>query len=159
VRADELRERQARALRLHVPQRDVEGRQRLDREAASADRRTGPQQLRVDLLDVARILAEEIRRDFLRVRVDAGTARAFRVRKAHALEAITRADLGEDEGNFRERLLPSREHLRIAHRLLEGQDRVRNLDAVDAIGHLARRGTGHLVHGLDCLTTKEKSLT
>jgi len=43
--------------------------------------------------------------------------------------------------------------LRVASPVREGQDRIRNPDSVDAIGHLARPRDGHLGHVARCLTT------
>jgi hypothetical protein len=61
ISAEQLGQRQAGALCLQVVERDVEGADRLCRQAAAADRCASPAQLVPQLRDVARILAEQRR--------------------------------------------------------------------------------------------------
>jgi hypothetical protein len=77
VGAEQLGERQAGAPGLQVVEGDVEGTDRLRRQAAAADRGAGPAELVPQLGDVARVLAEQRRRDLLRMRELAGPPARF----------------------------------------------------------------------------------
>ena len=59
MRAEQLGQRQTGPLRLQIPQRDVDRRDRLRRHAGPPDRRARPEQLVVHLRDVRRILADK----------------------------------------------------------------------------------------------------
>ena len=65
VRAQQLGQRQAGAPRLQVVQRHVEGADGLRRQAAAAHRGAGPAQLVPQPGDVARVFADQRRRDLL----------------------------------------------------------------------------------------------
>ena len=60
VRAEELGQREAGALGLQVPQRDVERGDGLGGDAAATDRGAGPEQLGPEPADVVRVLAEQL---------------------------------------------------------------------------------------------------
>src|SRR5207247_10701896 len=90
MRAQQLGQRQAGALGLQVPQRDVEGGDRLRREAAAADRRAGPAELVPQARDVVRVFADQVRRDLLRVHELPRAAGALRVREADAAVTLLR---------------------------------------------------------------------
>ena len=124
---------------LEVPQRDVERRDRLRRQAAAPHRRAGPEQLGPQPLDVVRILADQLGRDLVRVRVHARAAGPLRVAEADPFVAVAGRDLGEQERDFGERLLPTGQHLGVAYRRGERQHHVRERDGGDPIRH-RRRG-------------------
>ena len=133
LRAQQLGQRQAGALGFQVPQGDVKGRDGLRREAAAAHAGTGPQQLGEQARDVVRVLTDQVGRQFLGVRVHAGAAGALGVAKADAFVAIARADLGKDEGDLGQRLLPPGQHLGVADRCRQRQGGQRQLDPVNAV--------------------------
>ena len=91
VGAEQLGQRQPGALGLQVVQGHVEGADRLRRHAAAADRRARPAQLVPELGDVARVFADQRRRDLLGVRELAGAAGALRVAEAQAFMAVRRS--------------------------------------------------------------------
>ena len=135
VRAEQLGQRQVGALGLEVPQGDVEGRDRLGRDAGPADRGAGPHQRLVDLRDVVRVLADGDLGDLLEVRELRLATRTLGVGEAHARQALLGRDLDEQQHGLGERLLPPGEHLGVADRVGDGQHDVGESEAVDLVGH------------------------
>ena len=88
VRAEQLGQRQAGALGLEVPQRDVERGDGLGGHAAAADRGAGPDQLGPELADVVGVLADQHVGDLLGVRELGRAAGALGVAEADALVAV-----------------------------------------------------------------------
>ncbi len=138
LRAEQLGQRQARAARLQVPQRDVEGADRLRRHAAAPDRGAGPAQLVPQPRDIAGVFAEQRRRQLAGVGVLAGTAGALRIAEAHSLAAVRRRDFGEQDRDLGHRLLAARQHLGVADRGGQRQIATGQTDPGDAVG-----GGGH----------------
>src|SRR4030095_6060650 len=99
MRTEQLGKRQFGALGLHVPQRDVERRDRLRREAAATDRSAGPHELVPQPGNVVRILAKQLRRNLARVRELPGSTRSLRIREADSLVTFPALDFGEEEGD------------------------------------------------------------
>jgi hypothetical protein len=121
MRAQQLGQRQARALRLEVVERDVDRCQCLRRDPGAAHGRAGPQEPRVELLDVVGVLADRRAGDLLRVRVLRGSAGPLRVAEAHAFVALLGADLCEQEHDLGHGTLPAREDLRVGDGGGEGE--------------------------------------
>src|SRR6185437_15197857 len=90
--AEQLSQRQPGSLGLEVPQRDVDGRDRLRGEPAAPHRGARPDELGPDPLDVARVLAEEFGSDLPGVGVQAGAAGPLGVAVADTLVAGLGAD-------------------------------------------------------------------
>jgi hypothetical protein len=133
VGAEQLGQREIGPLRLQVPERDVDRRDRLRRDSGSADRRAGPEQLVVHLADVRRVLADQPRRDFLRMRVLRRTAGPLGVAEPDPALLLLGRDLREQEHDLGHRPLPPGQHLRVADRLIERKNHGRELHLADAI--------------------------
>ena len=137
VRAQQLGQRQLGAARLAVPQRDVERGDGLGGQAAAADRGAGPDQLVPDPGDVVRVFAEQGRRDLAGVGIQARTAGTFAVAEAAARLAFAGLDLGEQQRDLGQRLLPAGQHLGVGDRRGQRQQHQRQADPGNAIlaGH------------------------
>ena len=131
--ADQLGQRQPGALGLQVPQRDVDGRDRLDRDAGAAHGGAGPQQLDAQAVDVAGVLANEVARDLLGVRELGGAARALGVAEADAGDAVGGLQLAEEEVDLGHGLLPAGEDLGVGDLVLEREHDVRQRNARDPV--------------------------
>ena len=73
-----------------------------------------------DATDVEGVLADEERRQLLRMREERGPAGTLAVAEADALEAVGGQDARDDHVDLAERTLASGRHLRVGHRLLQG---------------------------------------
>ena len=118
VGAEQLGQRQARALGLQVPQRDVDRGDRLGRRARCGPTDAPAQSSLVhSLRDVVRVLADQVGRDLLGMRVLRRAAGPLGVAEADALRGRRSVrDLGEQEGDLGHRLLPAGQHLGVADR-------------------------------------------
>ena len=133
VGADQLGQRQPGALGLQVPQRDVDGRDRLDRNAGAADGGARPQQLDAQAVDVAGVLTDEVVGDLSGVRELGGTARALGIAEADAGAALDGLQLAEEEMDLGHGLLATGEDLGVGDLVLEREHDVRQRDARDPV--------------------------
>jgi hypothetical protein len=131
--AEQLGQRQAGAARLEVPQGDVERRDGLGGDAGPADRGARPEQRLVDLRDVGRILADGGLGDLLEMGVLRRPARSLGVAEPHALQALLRRDLDEQQDRVGQRLLPAGEHLGVADGRGELENDVGELQVLDGV--------------------------
>jgi hypothetical protein len=154
VGAQQLGHRQAGAPGLEVPQRDVEGGDRLRRQAAAADAGAGPDELVPQSRDVVRVFAEQVRCDLLGMHELPRPAGALAVREADAAVAFPGLHFGEQEGDLGQRLLPAGQHLGVADRRGQRQEHQRQPDPLDAVGaglagrKAGRRRVGGDAHGV-----------
>ena len=135
VGADELGQRKPGPSCLEVPQRDVQCGDRLGGHARSADRCACPQQRLVDAVDIGRVCPDRGVGHLGEVGELGPSARALRVAEAHALQALFRGDLGEQEHGLGQRLLPAGEHLGVADRVGQREDDMGKRDVANAVGH------------------------
>ena len=133
MRAEQFGQREASALRLQVPQRDVEGADRLRRQAASAHRSAGPRELVPEPGDVARVFTDQRRSDLFGVRELSRTTGAFRVAESQTLVTVSGLDLREQNRDLGHRLLAAGQHLGVADRRGERQVAGRHANPCDAV--------------------------
>ncbi|MNL57250.1 hypothetical protein D3C87_1807970 [compost metagenome] len=72
--------------------------------------------------------------DFLCMLILSRPAGAFGIAEANAAVTVLRLDFSEEERHFRQRLLSSGEHFRIADRRLQWQEDRRQLDPGNTVG-------------------------
>ena len=133
VRTKQFGHRQAGALGLEVPQRDVDGGDGLGGHPAAPDGGAGPDEFGPDLGDIAGILTDENGGDLLGVGELGGAAGALGVAEADPFVAAFGADLGEEEHHLGHRLLAAGQHFGVADRIRQRQDDRGQLDRGDLV--------------------------
>lgn len=132
---------------LEVPQRHVEGADRLGRQAAAAHRSACPAQLVPQLGDIAGVLVYQIGRHLQGMGELPRAAGALGVAETQPVVTITGFDFGDQDCDLGHRLLPAGEHLRIADRVGQRQDHRAQAQPGDTV-IVCTYDCGLVVHGV-----------